>query len=77
MPKLKTRAGFIYNEDDVIIGTLTDSSTVEIEATIEAGSEALEAIKNFVEGTKKGSLKAKKTYDSFRALLDKYEIEYA
>lgn len=74
--KLKIRGEFIYNEDGAIVGTLSDSSNLEVEIAIEGGSEALVAITKFVEDTKKGSLKAKKTFDMFKAILDKYEIAY-
>lgn len=74
---LKTRKGFIYNEDDVIVGTLGDDSTEEIEATIEAGSEALPAIKKFISDVNAGSMKPKKAFNTFKAILDKYDIAYA
>lgn len=73
---LKTRNGFIYNEDGAIVGSLGEDSNEEVEVTIAAGSEALEAINQFIADVNSGSLKQRKAFNTFKQILDKYDLKY-
>ena len=74
MSKLFIRGGFIYNETDQIVGTITEQLSQEELRTIEGGGEALEAIQNFVETVNSGSLKPRKAVKEFENLLNRFKV---
>lgn len=70
--RLKIRNGFILNEDDVIIGTLTDAATYEEERIIEMGSEAIPAIEEFIASVNSGKFKPRTAVREFEKIIEKY-----
>lgn len=72
--RLKIRNGFIYDEDEKIVGTLDPEAGETVEKTIEAGSEAIPAIMTFLQNSNQGSMKPKANHKMFQAILDKYDI---
>ena len=72
--RLKIRNGFIENEAGINIGTVVENVTIEEEKTINAGGEAIELIKEFVDSVNSGSFKPRAFSKKFESLIDKYEL---
>lgn len=72
--KIKIRNGIIYGEEDVILGTIADGVSGYVEKSIEAGSEALPAIMDFIDQVNSGKLKPRSATKKFEEILSKYEI---
>ena len=74
--KLRVTNGVIYDESGDVVGAITDHDfTGIVEKTIECGSEAVEAIKDFVGKINSGSFKLRSAVKEFEKLLDKYDIQ--
>ena len=72
--KLIIRNGIIYDEDGIPQGSINED--YNLNRAIEAGSEAVEAIKKFVDQVNHGSFKPRTVVKEFESLLRKYDIEY-
>lgn len=71
--KLRIRNGFIYRDDDQIVGTLILDDP-EIERAIELGTEALPAIEEFIIKVNSGKFTPRTTTRQFEALIEKHKI---
>lgn len=70
--------GVIYAREDGMedrpIGSVFPSATEMDEKVIAGGSEALEAVKNFVDEVNSGSFKPRAVVKDLERILDKYAV---
>lgn len=74
--KLRILNDAIYDENGNIVGVVSPDANESIRKTIEAGSDAIKAIKKFVFNANRGSFKPKASVKEFEDVLNKNEIPY-
>lgn len=71
--KLKVDNGVIRNEDEVILGTVTDGAPREVQRTIELGSDLIPAVEEFINEVNTGKLRPRSAVKKFELIIGKYE----
>lgn len=66
--------GFIYNDEDVLVASLTADATEEDMNTLASSGDMVSEVKEFVESVNSGSFKPKKTVDKLQNLLNKFNL---
>lgn len=75
---LKVRNGFVYNQEDgnivaVISDALSDEIAIEVERTIEFGSEAAPAVEEFIKKVNSGSFKPRAVVKELEEIANRYK----
>lgn len=75
--KIKIRKNEIWrieeNDEETLIGILTDEANALDEKIIQCGSEAVPAIEKFIQDVNSGSFKPRTAVKEFEQIIYKYE----
>lgn len=71
---MKIRNGFVYNDEGIIVATLTNEATPLDEREITLGTQAIPVIEKFVKEVNTGTFKPRSTVKEFEKLLEMHEV---